>query len=171
MLTRQQLQQQGTSAAARREDAGPSKSSTSSVGTKRKQSGAEAQTKRLKADQNLSHIFATNEIVAQNNKFKLEIVKTAFNHNNRFSLDDHLFVLKCKLKKRGKKPVLFQLLNLLYNGLVHTLNKLKEHYKNPEHEYQMYSTVVEGHIKNGLNTGTYLLNGSDYVTVTFVLFF
>jgi len=145
----------GTSA----EDPVASTSAGPSAATgKRKRRGADIEPKRLKKnDQNLSHLFSSNEIVAENNKFKLEIVKSAFKHNNRFSLDDHLYVMKCLLKKRGKKPALLQLLNLLYKGLVNSLDKIKEHYKNPEHEYQMYSTIVESHIKNGLNTGKILL--------------
>jgi hypothetical protein len=137
--------------------AGTSGAPSSSVqpSRKRKRRGTAALlTKRIRNSQNLTHLFESNEIVAQNNKFQLEIVKTQFSHNNRFSLDDHLFVMQCKLKnKKRTKPALLELLNLLYNGLINALDKMKNHYKNPEHEYQIYSTVIENHIKNGLNTG------------------
>jgi hypothetical protein len=89
-------------------------------------------------------------VVAENTHFKLVIVKSEYNHTNRFHLEDHKYVMKCEQKNLSENPAkLVDLLQLLFDGIENVLKQLKEYYKNPTHEYQVYTTVLEGHCKSG----------------------
>jgi hypothetical protein len=102
----------------------------------------------------MGDIFLQRETVAENDKFELKIVKRAFQRNRRFDLVDMLFELKALAKPGQGGLLVSELRNLLYTGLVNVLKRLQDHFANPEHQYQVYVTIVDSAIRNGLNTGS-----------------
>jgi hypothetical protein len=104
-------------------------------------------------DHRMGDIFLERETVAENDKFELKIMKRAFQRNRRFDLVDMLFELKALAKPGQRGLLVSELRNVLYTGLVNVLKRLQDHFANPEHQYQVYVTIVDSAILNGLNTG------------------
>lgn len=67
-------------------------------------------------------------VVFQNDNLKIYILKTAFQKQKRFAMDDHLFLLKIEVLE-GKPPLLFDIEDILEKAFTHVIEKLKAFYK------------------------------------------
>jgi hypothetical protein len=127
--------------------ANPEKAGTSKITPPKRAKTAPAVENQQDIEKN---IFQDQTVVAENEQFQLVIVRSEYNHNHRFHLQDHKYVMQCELKNNAQEqPKLMDLLNLLFSGIENVLQKLKVHYRNPDHEHQVYTTVVEENIKSG----------------------
>ena len=71
-------------------------------------------------------------------------------------MEDHLFVLRCRLKHQDKPPLLGSIRLILQDVLQHMLEDLKKYY-NPEETNLVYLTIHQPGMVNALNSGAFSL--------------
>ena len=81
-----------------------------------------------------------------------------------FRLEDHLFILTCKLKNSKKPPLLSSIRDILAKVLEHMLKDLKKFY-NPQETNLVYLTIHQPGMTNALNSGSFSLQGEDTETI------
>jgi hypothetical protein len=96
------------------------------------------------------------DIVFENDKFKLHVLKEAFMRQKNFNLQDHLFHIKIDLKNVGDKPYLKDILDFLEKGLLFIVDNIKKHY-NEDDANLCFLTLYQQPMVNGLNSGILLL--------------
>ncbi len=93
--------------------------------------------------------------------------KAALKRNMRFGVDDHLYNLEVNARRRTP-PLLSNILSGLKIALIKVLENLKRLYDKSKH-HQIYVTVIENKILNGLNSGSYDINTPSLVIANRVL--
>ncbi len=102
--------------------------------------------------------FLSPEVAYQDNNVKFTVQKVKHKKFNQFHLEDSLYEIKVRtLKPDATPPLLLSLEKGLKGAVTYLFDKLKTS-NNPEEHRQVYSTVCEKNIINGLNTGNYSLN-------------
>jgi hypothetical protein len=95
------------------------------------------------------------DIVFENDKFKLYVLKEAFLRQKKFNLQDHLFHIKIDLKNANDKPYLKDILDFLEQGLFFIMDNIKKHY-NENDANVCFLTLYQEPMVNGLNSGILL---------------
>ncbi len=75
----------------------------------------------------------------------------------RFALNDHLFNLSIKNVSKKREPLVLNLSKAIKEAIKNVLELLKLSYAQNLH-HQVYITIIEQKILNGLNSGNYDLN-------------
>ncbi len=116
-------------------------------------------------------IYSQGRMVYEDDLFKIYVKAVSHKRVTRYSLSDHLFNVwvEPKQTKTLDPPLLFDLEEALEKALIHILDRLKDVYNSPLNQNQIYITVVEENILNGLNSGNYSLNTPSDKIVRWVL--
>ena len=121
-------------------------------------------------DQAVPHpIYSRGRQVYEDEMYKIFIKAVAHRRQTRFSLSDHLFTLWIETKPVQEEPFLLDLEEALQKALVHVLDRLKDVYNASQNQNQVYITVIEKHILNGINSGNYSLNTPSIKIARWVL--
>lgn len=102
--------------------------------------------------------FTSREIAYEDDSVKITVELVQEKKLNRFSLENRLYEVKIHTQKSDTAPpLLLSLENAIKAGLIYVINDLKSQYDTSE-QRQVFFTVCEKNILNGLNTGNYSLN-------------
>ncbi len=124
------------------------------------------------AENSLPHpIYSQGSVAYEDNLYKVFVKAVRHKKPTRYSLSDHLFNIwvESKLARSRQPPLLFDLEYVLEKALVEILDRLKAVYHAQENQNQIYITVLEHNMLNGLNTGNYSLNTPAIKIVRWVL--
>ncbi len=94
--------------------------------------------------------------VFENDVFKLFVKSAEHKKSSKYNLSDHLYKVTVE-EKTGEPALLLDIEEPLREALVKILDKLKTVY-NKDNHHQVYLTIIEKNILNGLNSGNYALN-------------
>ena len=106
-------------------------------------------------------------VVIENRTFKILLTKIAHSRHTNFSYSDHLYNMSFTVKKQSKF-VLRSLFELLDFALTTALESIISHYPKT-YENQIYTTVIQSGLLNGLNSGGYSLATPPKQIVSHVL--
>ncbi len=118
-------------------------------------------------DKRTSNPFEEGTTVYSDQKFDIIVKSVSHKKNNRYKINDHLY----RISFHRKTPDKLKLLNLesaIEVALIKIIDKLKRVYRK-DNQHQIYVTVIEKRIKNGLNSGNYSLNTPSRVIARWVL--
>lgn len=102
------------------------------------------------------------------NNLQLEVKRKRHVKETNY-LEDHLFEITIKENKtRAKRPLLVDLLLIFLAALEAFLRDLANFYDQASN-HQMYITVIDENIRNGLNTGNFNVHTNPEVVATHVL--
>ncbi len=108
-------------------------------------------------DTDLPHpVYKKGSDIYSDNQFITHVRAISERRRTRYSLSDHLFEMKIR-PKGNDIPFVKDLQNSLEQGLIKFLENLKRVYNLPGTHNQIYVTILEDHIINGLNSGNYSL--------------
>ncbi len=100
--------------------------------------------------------YEQGTIVMATSDYNLKVKSISHTRETRYRLSDHLYSIWVEQRKRGAPaPFLLDMEEALETALIHVLNELKSVYA--RNQYQIYVTVVDRHIRSGLNSGNYSL--------------
>ena len=100
--------------------------------------------------------FESGRTVFKDKNLQIEVQSIAHKRNHRFSLDDHLYNMKIEARN-NESLLVFNVASALRVALTKVLDQLKSSYAKDLH-HQVYVTVIERKILNGLNSGNYDIN-------------
>ncbi len=103
-------------------------------------------------------LFSRGTDVYEDSQFIVRVKAVAHRKRTRYSLSDHLFDVKIIPKDAKTIPLVIDLEDAIAKGLILILEKLQKVYDSRLHQNQIYVTVIEKHILNGLNSGNYSLH-------------
>ena len=86
--------------------------------------------------------FEEETKVFENEDFALYIQKQDHQRQKVFRLEDHLFVMRIKLKNHKKPPLLGSIRDIIEQTMTVMVNDLKNHY-NPEEQNLIYVTIKQ----------------------------
>lgn len=102
------------------------------------------------------------------NNLQLEVKRKRHVRETNY-LDDHLFEITIKeIHTRAKRPLLVDLLLIFLAALQTFLRDIASFY-DQVNNHQMYVTVIDENIRNGLNTGNFNVHTNPEVVATHVL--
>lgn len=81
-----------------------------------------------------------------------------------FRLEDHLFLLSCKLKKSRKPPLLSSVRDILANVLSHMIKDLQKYY-DPKETNLVLLTIYQPGMTSALNSGAFSLQEESSKTI------
>ncbi len=100
--------------------------------------------------------YEQGTIVLATPHYYLKVKSVSHSRQTRYKLSDHLYSIWIEQRKRGDPaPLLLDLEEALEKAIIHVLNELKSVYT--QTHYQIYVTVIDRHIRSGLNSGNYSL--------------
>ncbi len=111
----------------------------------------------VKDDSRIHDPFIQGTKIFTDSNFSVYVKSVAHQKSNRYELSDHLYKLTIEQKNADPPALLLDIEDPLREGIIHILNKLKEVYNSANH-HQVYLTIIEKNILNGLNSGNYSLN-------------
>ncbi len=98
------------------------------------------------------------ELIYQDDKVLVYVKQVKHKKRSRYEIEDHLFNITVKAKKRDKKaPLLINIDEAIDQALVKILDNLKAKYPSGQNR-QIYLTVIEKGILNGLCSSNWDLN-------------
>ena len=89
--------------------------------------------------------------VFENDQIEVYIKKTFHQRQVKFRLQDSMFHIKVKAKQDSTKPLLFDLLDVFERAFTFILRNLQTYY-NPQDINEMYLTLYQDNMLNGLNS-------------------
>ena len=95
-----------------------------------------------------------NTFVFQNRTFSVRLQQIGHSRHSQFNYSDHLYNLSIQNKK-SKQFKIRSLFRVLYNSLSTAIDNIKEKYDTNTYENQIYGTIIQSGILNGLNSGGY----------------
>jgi hypothetical protein len=98
--------------------------------------------------------------VFENENFTVFIQKQDHQRQKVFRLDDHLFVLRIKLKNHKKPPLLSSIRDIIESTMTVMVDDLKNHY-NPNESNLIYVTLKQPGMQNALRSGGFNLQMSQ----------
>lgn len=101
-----------------------------------------------------------SNIIYETPELQLVVERGMHRRQKRFRMEDEMFYLKIVPKNYTETPLLMNLLDFLYAGIVYILNEMKKHFKPEEHKIA-YLTLFQKPMVNGLNTGLSLKFGKE----------
>lgn len=125
----------------------------------------------LPVHNNQPELFTSPEIVYEDPRIKIVVKRKNFEHQKRFRLLDLLFDIKIitkKWRKKRKAPLILRILESLHKALTKILKRIQDVYGSSEHR-QLYVTVIEKDISNGLNSGNYSIQTDPSIIAYTVL--
>ena len=97
---------------------------------------------------------SSNDVVFENSSFIVRLNRISHSRHSRFNISDHLYDLKFEIKKKGKDYALVTLFHLIHEAVLRALQDIMSKYER-NFKHQIYTTVVQKDLLNGLNTGGY----------------
>ncbi len=107
-------------------------------------------------------------IVYKDSTVEVKAQSIAHKRFTRFSVNDHLYNLSIKHVRQGKKPLVMNITKALKMSIKNVLDSLKPVYGKDLH-HQVYVTIIEKKILNGLNSGNYDLNTPGLIIANRIL--
>ena len=104
--------------------------------------------------------FEKETQVFENENFTVFIQKQDHQRQKVFRLEDHLFVMRIKLKNHKKPPLLSSIRDIIENTMTVMVNDLKKHY-NPNESNLIYVTLKQPGMQNALRSGGFNLQMSE----------
>ena len=104
--------------------------------------------------------FEEETQVFENENFTVFIQKQDHQRQKVFRLEDHLFVMRIKLKNHKKPPLLSSIRDIIENTMTVMVNDLKKHY-NPNESNLIYVTLKQPGMQNALRSGGFNLQMSE----------
>ena len=98
--------------------------------------------------------------VFENEDFSVFIQKQDHQRQKVFRLDDHLFVMRVKLKNHKKPPFLSSIRDIIEQTMTVMVDDLKNHY-NPAERNLIYVTIKQPGMQNALRSGGFNLQLSQ----------
>ena len=95
-----------------------------------------------------------SNIILENDSFEVKLEKIAHSRHTRFNLSDHLYNMQFKVKSEKKEFLMASLFEMLDVAFTRAIDDLKKNYDN-SYKNQLYSTIIQKGLLNGLNTGGY----------------
>ncbi len=116
-------------------------------------------------------IYKRGKIVFEDDLYRVFVKAVRHKKVTRFSLSDHLFTVWVETKQlmNNEEPLLFDLEFALEKGLIEILDRLKAVYDSQYNQNQIYITILEKNMVNGLNSGNYSLHTPSKMIVRWVL--
>ena len=102
-------------------------------------------------------LYLEPEVVFEDARIKIIVKRKSFERQKRFNLQDLLFDIKLvtkKWRKKRKPPLILSILESLHTALTKIIKRIQDVYGSEDHR-QIYVTVIEQGIQNGLNSGNY----------------
>jgi len=109
-----------------------------------------------------------SNIVYETPELQLIVEKGIHRRQKRFKIEDQMFYLKLVPKNQTEMPLLLNVLDFLYHGIVFILNEMKKHIQSGEEHTAAYLTLFQRPMLNGLNTGTNILKHLLFVLITII---
>ena len=79
--------------------------------------------------------------------------RSQFKKNDTFDTNDKLFKYRFEPKNKDEPPTVLDVMNTITATIIDAINSTKEAYKNhPQKDVQVYVTVTDNRIHNGINT-------------------
>ena len=94
------------------------------------------------------------EIHLHNNSFTVRFFQDEFRQNHRWRISDHLYTMEFEPNNENHIYLLRDLFRLIDEALTRVITELQIMYPNTYH-HQIYVTVLQRNILNGLNSGNY----------------
>ena len=115
---------------------------------------------QLPSTLNDSNWFEEETKIFENDDFTLVIQKQDHQRQKVFRLEDHLFVMRIKLKNHKKPPFLSSIRDIIEHAMTVMVNDLKNHY-NPNESNLIYVTIRQPGMLNALRSGGFNLQISQ----------
>ena len=105
------------------------------------------------------HLFDTVTKIYEDNNLEVNVIKEMFRRQKVFSIEDHSFVMRIKLKnKTAPKPMLISLMDVLQTAFTFMINNLKTFLsQNQDEKNLIYLTIHQDGMRNGINSGSFYL--------------
>ena len=116
-----------------------------------------AESNSIDSGQKGLHISETT--LFENDKFSLVIQKQDHQKQKVFRTEDHLYVMRVKIKE-GKPPLLRDVITILETAMSEMLTDLKQHFDAKETTL-VYITMIQSGMLNALRSGAFDLHQSD----------
>ncbi len=113
-------------------------------------------------------IYSKGTIVYEDEFYKVHVKATAHKRFSKYRLSDHIFNVWIT-SNIASPPLIFDLELVIETALMHILDQLKDVYQSRLNQNQIYITVVDKSILNGLNSGNYSLATPSKKIVRWVL--
>ncbi len=113
-------------------------------------------------------VFLQGTDIYDDGSYIAHIKAVSQRRRTRYSLSDHLFSVRIRPKRHTPMPFLIDLDETIGTAIIRIIDRLKVAYR-PLSQNQIYITVIEKHILNGLNTGNYTLNAPSAMIAEWVL--
>ncbi len=116
-------------------------------------------------------IYSRGRMVYEDDLYQVFVKAVRHKKPTQYSLSDHLFTVwvKSKTLVNNEEPLLFDLELALEKALIEILDRLKAVYDSQQNQNQIYITVLEKSMLNGLNSGNYSLHTPSKTIVRWVL--
>ncbi len=118
-------------------------------------------------DNRASDPFLEGTNVYSDKNLDIVVKSVAHKRRNRYEVNDHLYRVTFH-KKRAEKTTVISLESAIEVSLIKIIDQLKKVYRR-DNQHQIYVTIIEKRIKNGLNSGNYSLNTPSRVIARWVL--
>ena len=119
---------------------------------------------QLPSTLNDANWFEEETKIFENDDFILVIQKQDHQRQKVFRLEDHLFVMRIKLKNHKKPPFLSSIRDIIEHAMTVMVNDLKNHY-NPNESNLIYVTIRQPGMLNALRSGGFNLQISQTTDV------
>ena len=96
------------------------------------------------------------ETIFMNSNFEVRLKRIAHSKHSQFNYSDHLYSMTFNVRKSGKSFKLTKCFSLLNAALLRALENISGFY-NKSYENQIYTTIIQHGLLNGLNSGGYSL--------------
>ena len=123
-------------------------------------------------DGNREDLFKNPSLVYENDAFKIFVQKKHFSRQKKFSLDDHLYLLKIEQKSNSKTlPFLKDIINILDTVLSHILNEMRQFYQSSTKEETnvVYITIKQPNMVSAIRSEGMNLKSPSEAIVKHVL--
>lgn len=118
---------------------------------------------------NSGELFKSPTLVYENDAFKILVQKQDFKRQKKFSLDDHLYLLKVEQKTSSSTlPFLKDIVSILDSILSHILNEMKQFYKKEETNV-IYITIKQPTMTSPIRSQGMNLNSPSEAIVKHIL--
>jgi hypothetical protein len=111
-----------------------------------------------------AHFYEKETKVFENENFEIYIQKQDHQRQKVFRIEDHLYVLRVKLKNNKKPPLLRDIRVILERAMESMVDELRHNY-NSEEENLIYLTMKQPGMVNALRSTGYTLQLSDTATI------
>ncbi len=111
--------------------------------------------------------YVEGKIIFKNQTVSVKAKSVSHKRFTRFALQDHLYNIEVS-PNETKAPLVINLSRALKTSLIKVLDNLKQVYAKHLH-HQVYVTIIENKILNGLNSGNYDINTPSFIIANRIL--